>query len=432
MTGSHSAPPRTIVFISQVYVPDPAAVGQQMADAAAELARRGHRVIVYTSRRGYEDPSAAYPSRETVDGVEVRRVPLSSFGKRSIVVRLLGGILFTLQALARALFVPGLDTVVVSTSPPMASFAGVVLRALRRVRLTYWIMDLNPDQLVAVGAAAAGSLPVRALDWLNRLVLRSAQSVVVLDRFMAERVNVKVDVRRKLAVIPPWPHEEVPETVPHDSNPFRQRHGLQDKFVVMYSGNHAPSNPLDTLLAAARRLASEPRLAFVFVGGGLGKREVEAAAREVGGILSLPYEPMAGLRHSLSAADVHVVSVGDAVVGIVHPCKAYGAMGVARPLLLLGPDPCHVSDLIADHDLGWHVAHGDVDGAVRALRAMLDAPRAELAAKGDRARALVGARLSRRHLCGRFCDVVERGVAGAPGTGAVAAAPAPFGQVQPR
>ena len=418
-----SLPPRqTILVISQVYVPDPAAVGQQMADAAAELARRGHRVVVFTADRGYDDPTHAYPRREQLHGVEVRRFRFSSLGKGSIAVRLLGGVIFMLQAIAAGLFVRGLDTVLVSTSPPMASFAAVVIAAVRRARIKFWVMDLNPDQLVALGIVGARSVPARVFDWLNRLVLRRASDVVVLDRFMAERVNRKLDVHDKMAVIPPWPHDDAGALVAHADNPFRARHGLAGRFVVMYSGNHAPSNPLDTLLAAARRLAHEPRLLFLFVGGGLGKQAVERAAAELPNIVSLPYQPLAELRHSLSAADVHVVSVGDAVVGIVHPCKAYGAMAVSRPLLLLGPDPCHVSDLLAENDLGWHVAHGDVDGAERALRAMLAASAEELAGKGARARDLVDRALSKGALCGRFCDVVERGGAPAARTAAVAAA----------
>jgi len=226
---------------------------------------------------------------------------------------------------------------------------------------------------------------------------------------MAERVNRKLDVRDRMTVIPPWPHEEAGEPLPHADNPFRARHALEGKFVVMYSGNHAPSNPLDTLLSAAKRLADDPRVVFMFVGGGLGKRAVEAAAAETSNIVSLPYQPLADLRYSLSAADVHVVSVGDAVVGIVHPCKAYGAMAVARPLLLLGPDPCHVSELVAEHGLGWHVAHGDVEGLERLLREMLAAQPSEIAARGARAQAVVGRTLSRRTLCGRFCDVVVYG-----------------------
>src|SRR5688572_19549012 len=95
---------RTFLIISQVYPPDPAAIGQHLEDVAKELVRRGNRVIVYTADHGYDDPSAAYEPRETRDGVEVRRVPLSSFGKSSIPVRLLGGGVFVAQVIVRAAF----------------------------------------------------------------------------------------------------------------------------------------------------------------------------------------------------------------------------------------------------------------------------------------------------------------------------------------
>jgi glycosyltransferase involved in cell wall biosynthesis len=389
-------------------VPDPAAVGQHMADAAVELAGRGHRVVVLTSDRGYDDPSVRYPRRETLGGVDVRRIPLTSFGKRSMVVRLLGGVSFTIQSIARGLFLRPLDAIVVSTAPPMASVAAVVIGALRRTPIKYWVMDLNPDQSIALGVVRDRSLLARAFDRLNRLVLRRASDVVVLDRFMAERVNRKVDVRAKLAIIPPWPHEDHLAEIRHEDNPFRRRHGLDEKRVVMYSGNHGPSNPIGTVLQAAQRLADRPDIVFLFVGGGVGKAEVDEVAGPA--IKSLPYQPLEQLKYSLSAADVHLVTVGDAVVGIVHPSKVYGALAVGRPILLLGPEQSHVGEMIRDHDIGWRISHGDVDGAEAVLRRIADIPVAELAAKGARAKALVSTLLGKAELCGRLCDVVERGV----------------------
>ena len=373
------------------------------------MARRGWRVVVLTSARGFEDASRVYPAREVLDGVEVRRLPLSSGGKRSIAMRLAGGIVFLTQAVARALVMRRVDLVLVSTCPPMAPGAGVLLSWLRRVPVKYWLMDLNPDQMVAIGKVGARSLPARLFDWMNRSILRRSEDVVVLDRFMAERVRRKMDVTRKLSVIPPWPHEEHLEPVPPTENPFRDEHGVQGKLVVMYSGNHSPSNPLTTLLAAATRLRDEPRLAFLFVGGGLAKREVETAAAECSSIRSLPYQPMERLRWSLSAADVQVVTMGDDMVGILHPCKVYGAMAVARPILFLGPAECHVADIMREADIGWHVRHGDVDGAERVLREMLAADPAMLAAKGRRAYDLLQRELTKGALCGRFCDVLEHG-----------------------
>ena len=396
------------VFISQVYVPDPAAVGQHLADAAEELARRGHSVTVYTSRAGYDDPSITYPARETIRGVDVRRLPLSSFGKGSILVRVIGGLAFIGQAGLRGAARRKVDAVVVSTSPPMASIGALIIGALRRAKVKYWVMDLNPDQVVALGVARPESISVRAFEWLNQRILRRADDVVVLDRFMADRVRGKRDVGERLKILPPWPAEDPPAPVPHDANPFRAKHVSGDRIVVMYSGNHGPSNPLTTLLQAAKQVSDDKRLLFMFIGGGVGKKEVDEAVSP--NVVSLPYQPQGELQYSLGAADVHVVTVGDAIPGIVHPSKVYGAMAAGRPILLVGPDENHVADILADHHIGWHVRHGDVNEAVKVLREISAMPREELVAMGHRAREVMDARGGKAQSVARLCDVLERGV----------------------
>jgi glycosyltransferase involved in cell wall biosynthesis len=399
---------KTFVFLSQVYIPDPAAVGQHLADAAEELARRGHRVIVLTANRGYDDPSVKYPSRENVRGVDIRRIPFSSFGKSSIAVRTLGGGLFVLQAILRSIPVRGVDAVVVSTSPPVGSFGAVVIGMLHRAAVKYWVMDVNPDQLVALGMMHERAFPVRVFNRLNRLILRRAKDVIVLDRFMADRIRSKLDIGDKLTVLPPWPPEDFGTAADHADNPFRKHHGLDGKVVVMYSGNHGPSNPLTTILDAAKRVCDDPRLVLLFVGGGIGKREVENA--KCPNVVSLPYQPQSELKHSLAAADVHLVTVGDQIPGIVHPSKVYGAMAVARPIFLIGPEKSHVSDILDEHDIGWHVRHGDVDGAEQVLREIADAPPEVLREKGRRAREVISAMGGKAQACARVCDVLERGI----------------------
>jgi colanic acid biosynthesis glycosyl transferase WcaI len=399
---------RTFLIISQVYPPDPTAVGQHLADVAKELVRRGHRVIVYTADHGYDDPSISFPRRETMDGVEVRRVRFSSFGKSSITVRLLGGALFLGQVVVRGAFNRGVDGIVVSTSPPMGPWGAVLLGLLHRVPVKYWVMDVNPDQMIALGKLTSRSLPARAFDYLNRVALRRANDVIVLDRFMAERINSKVDVSEKLVILPPWPAVDPAEVVSHDDNTFRKEHGLEGKLVIMHSGNHGPSNPLTTIIEAGKRLCNDPRLVLLFVGGGIGKKEVEDA--NCPNIRSLPYQSMEILEQSLAAADVHVVTVGDDVKGIVHPSKIYGAMAVARPVLLVGPSENHFADILRNDDIGWHIGHGDVDGAERLLREILSMDPAQLERKGRRAREVMALSGGKAGAVERVCDVIERGV----------------------
>lgn len=410
MTGPSSRP--LFLIISQVYVPDPASVGQHVADAAQEMARRGYHVVVYAAANGYDDPSKTYPRRETLHGVDVRRLPFSSFGKSSIAVRLVAQWLFLIQAVLRALFLPRISGIMVSTSPPFCGVAGALLSRLKRAPVKYWLMDLNPDQMVALGKLREGSAPVRVFDLFNRMILRRAARIVMLDRFMLQRVERKgvPNVADKTDIMPPWPHADEIIAIKHADNPFRAKHAMDGKFVVMYSGNHSPANPLKTLLDAAERLKDDPRIVFYCIGGGGGKKEVdERIAAGATNIVSLPYQPLSELKYSLSAADCHVVSIGNDVVGIVHPCKVYGAMAVSRPVLGLGPRPSHVSDLIEQNQIGWFVSHGDVDACVAALRAMVDTPSARLAEMGGRAAQVVATSLSKATLMGRFCDVLERG-----------------------
>jgi glycosyltransferase involved in cell wall biosynthesis len=415
------SPPRknTLLIFSQVFIPDPASVGQHIADVASEMARRGHRVIVYTSARGYDDPAVKYPRRETIDGVEVRRLPLASFGKKSILTRIIGTVSFMTQALLAGLVARDLGGIFFSTSPPLVGMIATLVHWVRGVPIAYWLMDLNPDQLIALGKLRPRSPLAGLLRGVNGLILHESSLVVALDRFMADRIDPRQRLRDKMLIMPPWPHEEhlgggcgaaPPADAAGDSNPFRARHGLAGKFVVMYSGNHSPSNPLDTLLEATMNIRDDPDIRFLFVGGGIGKRRVEEFIREQGltNALSLPYQPLSELQHSLSAADVHVVSLGERMVGIIHPCKVYGAMAVGRPVLYFGPSPSHVADLLGEHRFGREVRHGDVAGAVDTIRALFAATPAEREAMGRRGADALCRLLSQEILCNRFCDRLEQ------------------------
>jgi hypothetical protein len=128
---------------------------------------------------------------------------------------------------------------------------------------------------------------------------------------------------------------------------FRNKHGLDGKFVVMYSGNHSPCHPLDTLLDAALSLRDRTDITFCFVGGGSEQQKVGsfAGVHKLTNIKCLPYQPLAALSASLSAADLHIVVMGDPFVGIIHPCKVYNIMAVGSRMLYIGPKESHVTDL---------------------------------------------------------------------------------------
>ena len=118
-------------------------------------------------------------------------------------------------------------------------------------------------------------------------------------------------------------------------------------------------------------------------------------------------QPLEELRYSLSAADVHVVSLGEKMVGIIHPCKVYGAMAVSRPVLFFGPRPSHISDLLDQHNFGVHVSHGNDSSAIAAISYLRQLSQAERDAMGRRAQQVLQQNLSQEMLCGQLCDGLE-------------------------
>ncbi|MGO8926605.1 MAG: glycosyltransferase family 4 protein [Limisphaerales bacterium] len=376
------------LLLNQTFYPDVMATGQYLTEVAVRLVERGHQVTVVTSRRAYDQPETRFPKTETWRGIRIYRVGSTGFGKGAKWRRAADFASVLGLCSLRLAWLPRHDVVVALTTPPLISFLGAGLARLRRSRFLYWVMDFNPDQAIAAGWLRADSFPARLLERMSRFSLRQAEKVIALDRFMRDRIVAKGIPPAKVVVIPPWSHDTEVKFDPEGRERFRKAHGLDGKFVVMYSGNHSPCHPLDTLLAAARQLATEPGIAFCFVGGGsewrkikeeaesrkqkaeIGSSSLQPSATSLSNITCLPYQPLDRLAGSLSAADLHVVVLGNAFVGLVHPCKIYNILSVGAPVLYIGPRPSHLSEVLdlINHDYRCASAgHSEVDRVIERI-----------------------------------------------------------------
>lgn len=419
------------LLLNQNFYPDVMATGQYLTEVAVELAKRGHQVTVVASRRGYDHPERLFAAKETWQGVRIVRIWSTGLGKMAKWKRAVDFGTFLLSCVFRLMFLPRQDVTVALTSPPLIAFLGALFAKIRGGQFVYWVMDLNPDEAIAAGWLRPDSIAARMLEWMSRFSFRQAQAVIALDRFMRDRIVAKGIPSEKVHVLPPWSHDGEVRFDGAGRQRFRKDHGLEGKFVVMYSGNHSPCHPLDSLLAAAERLRSDEGFVFCFVGGGSEWRKIkeslapgrelerghscppasvegskdlgdgdelvngggtglghfrgtqkgsgqecprsdtDAARRLDGNIRCLPYQPLNELSASLSAADLHVVVMGDPFVGIVHPCKIYNVLSVAAPVLCIGPERSHLVEIAQDlgPDYPWaQTQHGEVDVIVARIQ----------------------------------------------------------------
>jgi len=361
-----------VLLLNQCFYPDVAATGQYLTELAVALSERGHEVTVISSQRGYDDPTVVFPKRETWRGIQIIRLATVSLGKKGRGRRALNFASFFIACAWRLLLLPGFDVVVALTSPPLISWLGSTFVRLKGGRLLFWVMDLNPDEAIAAGWLQKDSLTARSLESLLRNSMRHSAKIVALDRFVKQRVMEKGIEDSKIAVLPPWSHDGSVSYDRAGRDRFREQHGLQGKFVVMYSGNHSPCHPLDTLLQASLALREREEIAFCFVGGGSEQAKVRQFAQDhdLESILCLPYQPLDDLAASLSAADLHVVVMGNAFAGILHPCKIYNILAIGSPFLYIGPHESHIADLLSrpgEQDSNYMAEHGEVAQVVKSI-----------------------------------------------------------------
>ncbi|MCX6851356.1 MAG: glycosyltransferase family 4 protein [Verrucomicrobia bacterium] len=398
-----------ILLLNQCFHPDHVATAQHLTYLAHELVKCGHQVTVVAASRGYDNPELRYPVRETWHGIDIRRIWTPGLGKKAKWRRLVDFAIFWGNATRILLFLPRQDATVCLTSPPLISTLGTVVAKLKGGAVVPWVMDLNPDEAVAAGWLKAGGIVERTLTVIQNWSFRRASRIIALDRFMAERLMAKGVSAEVIHTDAPWSHDQAVQYDVAAREAFRAEHGLMGKFVVMYSGNHSPCHPLDAVLAAAQEMQGEGRLHFLFVGGGSEFKKVQAfaKARALKNITCLPYQPMEKLSGSLSAADLHLVVMGDPFVGIVHPCKIYNILTLGIPFLFIGPDQSHGADLarrLNQPTRGRVARNGDVPAIVQQIR---DAMSLGTQPVNEKAKAL-GAEFSHSVLCPRLVRVIEK------------------------
>ena len=398
-----------VLLLNQCFRPDHVATAQYLTDLALALVKAGHQVTVVASCRGYDDPAVHYLVRETWQGIDIRRIWTPGLGKQAKWRRLIDFGTFWLNAARILLFLPRHDVTVCLTSPPLISTLGTIAAKLKGGAVVPWVMDLNPDEAVAAGWLKAGGIVERTLTLIQNWSFRRASRIIALDRFMAARLQAKGVRAEVIHTDAPWSHDHAVSYETTAREAFRAEHALTGKFIVMYSGNHSPCHPLDAVLAASDAMKADGRLHFLFVGGGSEFKKVQAfaKAKALSNITCLSYQPMEKLSGSLSAADLHLVVMGDPFVGIVHPCKIYNILMLGIPFLFIGPDQSHGGDLarcLGDPTHARMAHNGDVADIMRQIRAAMQLGSRPV---NEAAKAL-GAEFSHTVLCPRLVHIIEQ------------------------
>lgn len=401
-----------ILLLTQYFSPEQFFKG---AIFAQELVRQGHRVEVLTGFPNYPGGKLfpgyrlRFLQRETIDGINVIRVPLYPSHDSTAFRRMANYLTFAFSA---AIIGPWVvtkpDVIYAFHGHATIGLPASAIGLIRRAPVVLDVQDLWPDTVVASGMLPRWLKPIVPMleGWCQFIYRRAGRIAVLSNGFKATLVSRGVP-ESKVRVIPNWADEVQVKTGPLDP---AEEALLAGKFNVVMAGNMGKMQGLDVVLDAATVLATqEPTVQFVLVGSGVEQQRLEQRVSSLGltNVLFFPRRPLNTIGFLLNRADALLVHLkDDPLFAITIPSRIQSYLAVGRPIL------CGVrgngTEMVQEAGAGLCFEPDDAIGLAEAVKTLCRMPAATRDGMGDRGKQFYYDKLALPVGVGAFIDLFEQ------------------------
>lgn len=260
------------------------------------------------------------------------------------------------------------------TQPPFFFIYGAFWSRLKGVPYIVHIMDYEPDMLVAMGLLKKESFLFKQLEKLATRTLEKAEKVVVIGRCMKQFVLSKGIEKHKVELVENVTSVSLVNVNEEEGENFRNKYGLTEQLIVLYSGNMGRPHEFHTILKVADQLSDHSEVKFVFAGYGARKIEIEqfVKAHPNAKIKVMEFLPDDAFARLLSVANLHFISLRPAFTGLVVPSKFYSSIAAAKPVVFEGSPESELALEIQEQDIGTFVGYEDTASLRTTILSYLD------------------------------------------------------------
>jgi glycosyltransferase involved in cell wall biosynthesis len=327
-----------ILIVTQHFPPEKGAV-RRLFEFARFFVQNGEDVSVMTAIPNYPDGVVPEKYRghffykEEMDGVKVYRNYVLPASNKYPGKRMIGFIIFLLTTIINSFRLKDEFDLVLASSPPVTSpVIGWIISRSKKTRFVIEVRDLQPESSEDFGNLNR-SLFTRSLRGMMHWLYRKADAIVSVTDGISDYMEAIGIEKRRVATIKSGVSEEF---IDASTNGIRQKFGWDNKFVVLYSGTLGWVRPLETIVEAARQLADQPDIRFVFIGAGQKKEALQNMVRDYGlkNVEFVGPQPLETIPQFLKASDVLVETLKEvAVAKMAFPSKMFEYMASGRPIV---------------------------------------------------------------------------------------------------
>jgi len=381
-----------ILIYSYNYHPEPIGIAPLMTELAEGLVARGHEVRVVTGMPNYPEREI-YPEyrgkwyvTEQRNGVTIQRSYLRIKSKPNLIDRLLLEVSFVFSSLPQAFRGKRPDVIILTIPPLMISLSAALLGWLYGCPIVLNVQDILPDAAIRIGLLK-NKWMIRGMSILEQFAYKTAKNISVITGAFSDNLVDKGVPIEKITCISNWVDVNFISPIPKAENPWVSTHSLTGKFVVLYSGNIALTQGLETVIEAAALLRHVLQITFVIAGEAIALARLQEYCLSCGAdnVLLLPLQPRELLPQMLAAANVGLIIQKSNVISFNMPSKIPLLLASGSPIIGSVPATGTAAKAINDSGGGMVVEPESPEALAKAISDLYQQP--ELAAQlGQQAR----------------------------------------------
>ena len=329
-----------LLVVSQYFWPE----NFRINDLVAELVNRGHQVTVLTGFPNYPDGKLFKQFRDNpkfyshYEGAEVIRVPLMPRGKSGITLAL-NYLTFAISASTLGLWKlhdHKFDAIFTcQLSPVTVGIPAVIIRATKKIPMVFWILDLWPESLQAVGAVRS-KIILRLIGRLVAKIYNRCDLILVQSKSFIPAVAKYIAPTTRVQYFPSW--SDLAFNV-ETSKAAIEIPKKKDCFTIVFTGNIGEAQDFPAILDAAERLKYFSNIRWLIVGDGRMAEWVteEVKARELYDcVFLLGRFPIERMPSFIKHADALLVTLKkESIFALTIPGKLQSYLATGKPILAM-------------------------------------------------------------------------------------------------
>jgi colanic acid biosynthesis glycosyl transferase WcaI len=329
-----------VLVVSQYFWPE----NFRINDLVEEFVRRGHEVTVLTGRPNYPDGQFFRDFLENPDhfdeymGATVIRVPMLPRGQ--------GGVRLMLNYISFALSASFLgpwrlrsrkfDAIFAyEPSPITVGIPAAVLRAFTGAPLTFWVLDLWPETLEAIGVVRSKFL-LKLIGSFVSSIYRHCDLILAQSKSFIPQIAKYAAGNQRIEYFPSWAESvfAMQDVAPAPEVPLKP-----ECFSIMFAGNIGELQDFPAILAAVEHLKVYSHIRWLIVGDGrMAAWVTEEIKKRVLGdsILMLGRYPLERMPSFFQHADALFLSLKDKpIFAMTIPGKLQSYLAAGIPVLAM-------------------------------------------------------------------------------------------------